>query len=353
MAETQVLDVEALGEGGAVTADAPPPITRLLPWAGISTATAGAGDHFTSQEMLAQAGLDWEVGIRPYQRPAGTQKVVIGGEWVDVDGQRALIGGEEVEITVPVNSKQAFETYRMDTGAELGMVRKRYNPLPNREAFDFADALAADGTGRWTHAGMQQGGKKLFMTMLLEEQFMVLGQNAFSVYLFMSGAHDGTRSLKGFVTPVNAFCTNQTNIITANNVGQFTIQHTSSMHDKLADAATAIRNAGAYSELLKAEAEALAATHITDDKARYMLLSVIPERRPKREEMTDGVMHLFKTSPTVADYRNTGWGLLNATTEYLDHVKTQRNGNARFESITFGEGAKYRLGMARALAELS
>jgi hypothetical protein len=58
--------------------------------------------------------------------------------------------------------------------------------------------------------------------------------------------------------------------------------------------------------------------------------------------MIDGILQVYATSPTVTPYAGTGYGLLNALTEYMDHIKPQRTGNARFESITFGEGARYR-----------
>lgn len=303
-----------------------PAPNRRLPWAELATGTAN-GDRVSSQVMLERAGLDWEVGIRPLKRRLSSGRVV--------------------------DSPIAFETYRMDDPSEpqLGTVKSRYEVLQNREAFDFGDSLVEGGVGHWTHAGMQQDGKKLFMTMLLEDEFQVLGQNPFKVYLFFSGAHDGSRSLKCFVTPVNVFCTNQTRLVKATNIGEFAIRHTSAMREKLEEAGEAIRRSGQYSNLIKAEAERLAAVRLTDDKARYILRSVIPDSRPKKDDMIAGILHTYQVSPTMSDYRGTGWGLLNATTEYMDHVKNQRTANARFESITFGEGAKYRLRLAEQLAE--
>jgi phage/plasmid-like protein (TIGR03299 family) len=305
----------------------PPTSGRILPWQGIA-----AGDSedsaLTCQQMLSSAGLDWEVGIRPYMRQTAAGLVT---------------------------SAKMFETYRQDTddhigAAELGGVKSRYALLQNREAFDFGDGLVERGLGRWTHAGSQQGGAKIFMTMLLEEQFQVLGSVPMKTYLFLSSSHDGARSLAGFVTPINVWCTNQTAAVRRDNVDRFTIQHTSSMREKLLEAQNALLRAGQYSTLIQEHAELLAATPVGERKARNVLMKVIPERRPRREEMISGIIYVFKNSPTIEGFRDNGWGLLNAVTEYMDHIKPQRNANARYESITFGEGAKARLATARILA---
>jgi phage/plasmid-like protein (TIGR03299 family) len=302
--------------------------TRQLPWAGITTGSA-AGDLLTSEQMLDRAGLNWEVGIRPLKRHLSDGRVV--------DSSR-------------------FETYRLDNeDIELGTVKSRYEVLQNREAFAFGDSLVENGTARWAEAGEQYRSSRVFMTMLLNDNFTVLGQEPFRTYLFLAGSHDGSRSVRGFVTPIRVWCTNQTPAVRASSLGSFTINHTGAMRDRLEQAGEAIKQTGEYQRILREEAELLAATEITDDKARYLLTSLMPAWRQKDGEskMLEGILSNYATSPTIEGYRGTGWGLLNATTEYMDHIKTQRTGNARFESITFGEGARLRSKLAKELAHLN
>jgi phage/plasmid-like protein (TIGR03299 family) len=299
---------------------------RRLPWAGIATGNAD-GDQLTSAEMLKRAGLDWEVGIRPLYRHLSDGTVV---------------------------QSERLETYRMDDeSVELGAVKSRYEVLQNKEAFAFGDSLVDDGTARWEEAGQQHNGSRVFMTMLLNDEFTVLGQEPFKTYLFLGLGHDGGRSVRGFVTPIRVWCTNQTPAVRANNLGSFTIQHTSSMQERLATAGDALRRTNEYQNILREEAELLAATQVTDKKAKLLIASLIPARRASRDKMIDGIMANYASSPTVEGYRGTGWGLLNATTEYFDHIKPQRTPNARFESITFGEGAKVRNELASKLAHLN
>jgi phage/plasmid-like protein (TIGR03299 family) len=300
---------------------------RRIAWAGIST--GDAGDRvMTSQELLTEAGLDWEVGIRPLKRQLSNGTIV--------DSSR-------------------FETYRMDSEdePELGTVKSRYELLQNREAFDFGDSVVADGAARWTKAGLQLGGARVFMSMILHNEWMILGRDPFQVHLFLSSSHDGSRSLSGRVTPIRVFCTNQINAINASALEKFDIQHTSRMQQKMADAASMLQLSGEYMNVLKADAERLAAVRVTDDKARYLITSLIPERRGRRDDMIEEIMMNYRTSPTVGEFLGTGYGLLNGLTEYMDHLKPSQNGNARYESITFGEGARYRRKLSQALAELN
>lgn len=319
---TMVLELPAEEPAEQLTQQVP----RQLPWAGITTGKAEDDELLTSTQMLARAGLDWEVGLRPLKRHLSDGRVLDATE---------------------------YETYRADNEEiQLGSVKSRYELLQNREAFDFGDSLVQSNLARWAEAGLQSDGKQVFMTMLLDEEFMVLGHEAFKIFMFFSTSHNGSRSLAAAITPIRGFCLNQSNIIAANNHGRFVIQHTSSMKGKLEQAAESIRMAGSYSDMLKAQAETLASIQVTDDKARRLITSIIPERRSRREAMIDGIMANYATSENAGD-AGTGWRLLNATTEYMDHLKPTRSGNARYESITFGEGAKFRTKLVTALAELN
>jgi len=301
--------------------------TRQLPWAGIATGKAEDGELLTSAQMLERANLNWDVGIRPFMR-------------AKMDGS-----------IVP--SKKMFETYRFDTEDELGAVRSRYEVLQNREAFEFGDSLIQSGRGRWAEAGMQNGGTRVFMTMLLNDQFTILGQEPFQTYLFLGLGHDGGRSLRGFVTPIRVSCTNQTVAVKANNLGSFTIQHTASIRDRLENVGDMLRQTEEYQVALREEAELLVATTVTEDTARYLVTSLIPQTRSKREQMIEDILSNLKNSPNLEGHRGDGWGLVNAASEYMQHQKTQRSGNARFEAISFGEGAKLAKGLVRELAYLN
>jgi phage/plasmid-like protein (TIGR03299 family) len=314
MTATDTIAADAAPETDAPeTLIIPDTSTRQLAWAGISTGSALDGETLTSEQMIERAGLGWEVGIRPLYRHMN-------------DGTTL--------------ASESLETYRMDTEAQIGTVKSRYEPLQNREVFAFGDAVVEQGLGRWVDAGLQKNGARVFMTMKLAEQFQVLGRDPFDLYLFLSAGHDGGRSITAFETPIRVSCLNQMNAVQHNHMSRYSIQHTTSMRQRLEDARLAISHGTEFIAELQKSAEKLAKTQLTDRKARNLIEGIVPQTRSRRDEVVNDILTVYASSPTIEGYRGTAYGLLNGVTEYMDHVKRQNNGNARFESVFFGEGAK-------------
>ncbi len=299
---------------------------RHLPWDGISTGRANDDELLTSREMLKRADMDWDVALRPVWRQMS-------------DGAF-------------VQHPKAREVYRTDNETSLGIVRGHYHPFPNRDAFAFGDALVESGDAHWAEAGMQLGGARVFMTMKIGEGFKVLGEDAYYLYVFIRTGHDGYVSISASVIPFCASCLNQNQLVLARRRTSWTIQHTSSVRQRVDDARRSLAITREYQDEFARVAESLARTHITDHKAETLVESVIPERRSRRVQMIKEIMHQYTTSPTVAPHYGTAYGLLNGMTEYMDHFRRQRSPNARFESIMWGEAARSRNTLAIMMSEL-
>jgi len=298
---------------------------RQLAWAGITTGTADS-ELTTSEELLERAGLNWEVAKRPLLR-------------TNLDGE-----------IVP--SAKSFEIYRTDTGEELGTVKGKYEVWQNRDAFAFGDALVADGKARWVDAGLQGNGWRVFMTMQLNEPFTI-HDDQFKLYLYLRTSHDGSSSVSGYVTPIKVWCTNQLPLVSQTALDKFSFQHTSKLSERIAEARKSFELTVSFEREFKASMETLLKTEVSDDKARLLIKEVIPDSRPRKEDMVEAVMLNYQTSETTQPYRGTAYGLLGGLTEYMDHKKTQRSGNARFESIMHGEGARFRVNLTRRLLALA
>jgi len=303
------------------------PAQRQLPWASLVTGSSQDGETLTSQELLQRAGLDWDTRIRPLTRRMN-DGTIQDHPW-------------------------ARETYRSDNEAPLGVVRKVYNPYSNRDVFAFGDHVAANGQGRWCHAGIQGTDYvRVFMTMELAE-FQVFGSDPYKLYLFFRTSHDGGMGLKAYVVPIRVWCTNQQQLVTEHHQGYWTVEHTGTLERRLEEARESLEQVVEYSTEFNALAEKLVATTVSDQKVRSVLSRLVPEGRARRDDIIADLKHTYQTSETVEPYRGTAYGLLNAVTEYYDHGKKQQNGNARFESIMFGEGAKARRAVLRDLAHLN
>ena len=303
-------------------AEIPAAASRRMPWSGLVTGSADEGETLSSSELLAKAGLDWGVGIRPLYRKMndGTYK----------------------------RHPRAREVYNLVNEDSLGEVKSHYEPFSNPEVFAFGDSIVESGQGRWIDAGKQGNGYRVFMTMLLNE-FQVLGEDSYRLYLFLRASHDGSTGLNAWIVPFRVWCTNQQQLVNAQHQGHVKIQHTKNIGERVEEARTSLREAADYSAAFTQMAEKLARTPVSDQKVRAVLQKIVKEGRARRDEMIADMQHVYKTSPTLPDGNN-AYRLLNAITEYYDHIKPQKSDNARFESIMLGEGAKARSKALHALA---
>lgn len=310
-----------------------PEAVRQMPWQDlVSPGLLMAGvfeakDGITSQQMLQAADLDWDVKVRPLWRRMN-------------DG------------TFQQHPKQR-EVYRVDNEDALGVCKTRYEVFSNREAFAFGDALVSEGTGKWTVAGQQNDGARVFMVMELGEGFDVLGGDSYQSYLFLRTSHGDGTSISAMVLPFRLQCTNQTSLARREAMSSWSIPHTTTVSARLDEARNALKLTMNYEAEFAKLAEQLAAIKVTDEKAKALINSIVPQRRARRDDVIADILANYQTSATAEEFRGTGYGLLNGVTEYYDHVKTQRNGNARFESIMFGEGRIVRDGLTESLLALA
>lgn len=326
MTETLTLDAtadEATTDAQVTSLVIPDVATRQLPWAGITAGSAGDDELLTSAEMAERAKLNWTVAKRPYRR--------------DCPG-----------------SPQArqHEIYRVEDNEELGSVRARYQVYQNADAFAFGDSLVQDGRARWADAGQQGNGWRVFMVMQLIEPFTVL-DDEIRLYLFMQTSHDGSSAVRGFVTPIKFFCTNQMEAIRNTALSRFTFQHTTNLQQRLDEARLSFQTAVSYETAFTEMAEALVKVPVTADRLRLVLQDTVPQRRGRRDGVIEDVLHTYATSPTVEPWRGNAWGAVNAVTEYFDHVIPSRTGNARFERIMMAEGARMRNNVTAKLLALA
>lgn len=306
---------------------------RQMPWHELVAPSLGPGaleakgDGLTSEEMLNAADLNWDVAMRPLWSRKN-------------DGTFA-------------QHPKLQEVYRTDTEQPLGFCRSRYETFSNREAFAFGDALVEQGEGKWVVAGQQNDGARVFMVMQLGEGFDVLGQDRYESYLFLRTSHGDGTSISASVIPFRLRCTNQSNLARKEAKSTWSVPHTTTVTDRLEEARNALQLTMNYEAEFAKVAEQLAAVKVTDDQVKALVSAVVPANRSRRDDVIADIIANYQTSPTMADFRGTGYGLLNGVTEYYDHVKTQRSGNARFESIMYGEGRSVRDALSQRLLALA
>ena len=271
---------------------------RQAPWYGIGTDTRGKN---SAEEVLQQAGLDWNV----IQRPIRTDEedgIPLGGYYANI---------------------------RESDGKPLGIVRDRYQVVQNREAFSFIDSLAGEGV-TFLQAGSFQGGKKVWILSKLPEDYSLM-DNQVSPYIVFINSHDGSGSIKAAMTPVRVACQNMLNLALRKAVRYWSANHTGNIEGKLTDARNTLLYADRYMKELQQESEALRKITLTDTMAEELVAKLLPmeeaaseiqlrNRKAQREEL----WYRYREAPDLQDLGRNGYRFLNAVSDFATHSEPLR-----------------------------
>jgi phage/plasmid-like protein (TIGR03299 family) len=291
-------------------------VTRGVPWHGKGVALEGLS---TAKEAAEAAGLTWTAALEPMFLGDGT----------------------------PVADR--FANVRQSDRSTLGIVGKGFVNVQPVDCFDWADNLVDDGSAKYDTMGALMGGRRIFLSMILPEGVQVPGDNGpMDTYLMISNGYDGMTKLRGDVVSVRTVCQNTWTLAIKGATRSFAIRHTGSMEGKLAAAREALGITFEYTEALQAASEKLMALKVSDKQADSVLERVfpIPARAQKDTSKIDStsfgeVRELYHTSPNLDPIRGTGWSILQAVGEFVDHEMDYHgrrfdDDDVRFDSIMYG-----------------
>lgn len=283
---------------------------RGLPWHGLGQGVDGVA---TAEEAIKAAGLDWEVELRDVftMDKAGKNKRVTGN----------------------------FAVTRTSDDTVFGIVKSRYAPFQNREAFQFTDNLVDSGEAKYDTAGSLRGGRVVFMSMSVPDSIMVGGEDPHDMYILLRTSHDGTTAIGVYVTMIRTVCMNTLTLATKEAQYRWSIPHVSTIHGKIAEARNTLELSFSYADEFNKMAEELMQKKITDDAAASILEQVFPTTA-KVDEKIDGVMTCLRGSDRNG-YHGSGWGLVNAITEFHQHWRDVQP-EATFFNVLDGQVRKWR-----------
>jgi phage/plasmid-like protein (TIGR03299 family) len=133
------------------------------PWHGLGVQVPWL---MTTEEALLAANLDWQVTKIP------------------------LLSSYDLS-----NVEGHYLTIRSDTMAQLGVVGSRYQPVSNREAFEFFDIALGPGQGQIDTAGALGHGERVWMMAKMPDTMEVVPGDPVERYLLVSTSHDGSNAL--------------------------------------------------------------------------------------------------------------------------------------------------------------
>lgn len=286
------------------------------PWHQLGTRVPGL---MTTEEALKAAHLDWTVSKVP------------------------VLSSYDLE-PIP----EVFTVLRGDTKQPLGVVGQRYEPINNRDAFSFFDAVLGEGQGQIDTIGALGRGERVWCLAQLPDVHEVVPGDPVERFLLVWNSHDGSKGLEVMFTNIRVVCNNTLTAAVTGSRSKVSIRHTSQWRVRADQAHTLLHESKAYWDQMKSVSQHLARTSVSRVEVGAFLEAMFPspkEPTPKSkatfQKQRNKVMELMETGrgSDIPGVRGTAWGLWNAYTEYLDHEKPIRKGRNCWERSVFDENS--------------
>lgn len=243
--------------------------------------------------------------------------------------------------------------FRNDTQAPLGMVSDGYKVVQPREVLEFFRDLTAANHMRLETAGTLHGGSRYWALAKTAHELRVAGTDLINGYLLLATSCDGSMATTGKFTSVRVVCQNTLTAALSSGKAAVTVRHATVFSDTKMKIELGVLDEAWAS--FGENARRLAVRKITQREALDVLLGVFGDPvRLAVDTAKDGREKALEAQPNVklmgnivqlfagagrgaqlASAKGTAWGLVNATTEYFDHVHG-RNQDTRLTGAWFG-----------------
>ena len=150
-----------------------------VPWHGLGKRVL---PDLTPDQMLVEAGLDWEVAKSP--------------TYYDSDAMDGM--------TIP----DKFALHRVTDGQYMDTVGKNWKPLQNREAFEFFHDFVMQGDMEMHTAGSLQKGKIVWALAKIKDSYSVVDGDEMEQYLLFVNPHKRGKAIEVRSTDVRVVCNN-------------------------------------------------------------------------------------------------------------------------------------------------
>ena len=312
-------------------------------------------DCKTAEDVMSSAGLNWNVS-----KCELVAKMPIHINQADTNG---FIHGTNNYVECP----NAFATYRTDYNIPLGIVKERYTPVQNTEAFNFFNNAIGKNKALWQTAGFFGNGERIFVSAKLPKNIFVQ-DDVIENYLVFTTSHDGSSGVKILFTPIRIVCENTLNAAISSSTNYISFRHTKSVHNNLDIAAEILETCNNKIANLQEQFILMKKIKMTDEKAQQTFANVVltddEQFRIKQTGHTIGQIITrdwraindaqisMKKVNIIAEMNNyyfdgigqrelvgTGYGVYNAVNGYYSNVDNSE-GLKRMDSLLYGDKAR-------------
>jgi phage/plasmid-like protein (TIGR03299 family) len=305
-----------------------------VPWHGLGRILR---DYPDIEEARQNSGLIWEVEKTPVLYKIGDYE------------------------SAPVNTMDnQFVLKRTDNNKALGVVGKDYEIYQNSEMWDFIQEFMGNHDVQLETAGSLKMGRKTWV-LASGGVFEPVAGDSHVMYFLFSNSFDGSSSIQIAFTPVRVVCANTINMAIKGAPHVYKVRHTRSSKSYLGEVQEALRLAGRYQSSLVEALGWFASVPVRDQNVvEFVTQYLFPEKVVKiesakskrtennRNKAIDTFMGLYYGSGAGVGLGGTGYGLLNAVTEYADHTMTTRGQDERdrkenkFSSVISGAASRFK-----------
>lgn len=273
-------------------------------------------------EARKAAGIDWDVLEEPVYKLSGVDAGTALPTYVPIEGHKQVV--------------------RSDTGKTLSVVSDTYTVIDHTAMGEIVEAVLKQDNVKYETAGSLDEGRAVWCLALLDEPIHLPGDDTTVTYpyLAITNRHDAMGACSLRATAVRIVCMNT--FRAAEMEGErsgatFSFRHTKNWRDRVEDARDAVTGARReIREYVELATELLGYT-VTAAQRELFVTAFIPE--PPNAMISDRVarnvaearnaVRLILKSETTAPVAHTGYGLVQAAGEYLDHVRKAKSWETR------------------------
>lgn len=301
------------------------------PWHRLGVAVPGL---MTVSEALTAGGLDFEVTKRPI-----------------------FVAESDDEFALPsIRIPRHFATVRTDSNEPLGVVGANYTVVQNRDALKVFDPLFGEGQAIIETVGSLKGGRRAFMLAKVPEVVEIVPGDAIERYLLFSNSHDVSSAVEILFTPVRVVCQNTLSVAIGEakerRTGRVSIRHTASARARLETVGNLLDAERDYFKRIRAAYAYMAKRDVKRADVAAFVSGLFPGKvdkdsgkvkvSTKTRKRRQDVVKAFEESPGSDKAGDTGWGLFNAATWFIDHERKLPKGSDQWEASVIGSGVDLR-----------
>jgi phage/plasmid-like protein (TIGR03299 family) len=300
-----------------------------VPWHGLGIQVPA---DISPEDMMKKAGLDWEVQKFP-------AFAMVNGKKVDT-GRQALI--------------------RTSDNKFMDIVGDDWNPVQNREAFEFFNDFIGAGDMQMHTAGSLKGGQNIWALAKINESFEVTKGDKVEGYLLFSNPHQYGKSVDVRFTPIRVVC-NNTLTMALNNATAIDRMFKMN-HRQQFDGDTVKEVLGVSKDKLekyKEMSKFLSTKKYNDETIVEYFNRVFPvtsNKRQKDVELESRAARLafdvLESQPGAKFAAGSWWQAFNAVTYSTDHL-LGRSADTRLTSAWFGTNQKRKIEAANIALEMA